>query len=147
MKDIKYRELSINDLDEILDMEKDFHNPWSREAFLIEFDGEFNNSIGLEIDGLFVGYVFYSSYLDEVNINHFVIKKSERKKGYASLIMDELLRIMDPKQLLYLEVSVKNKKAINLYKKYGLEIIQIREDYYGKGQDAYIMQRDRKEDL
>ena len=44
-------------------------------------------------------------------------------------------------QLLYLEVNTENESAINLYKKFGLEIIRTRRDYYGKDQDAYIMQK------
>lgn len=140
MKEI-YRELSIKDIDVLLNFEKNFPNPWSKKAFEIEFDGKFNKTLALEIDGILMAYIFYSEYLDEVNINHFATNPSYRQKGYASKILDKLIEAMS-KQLLYLEVNTSNIKAINLYKKYGLEIIGTRKNYYGEGQDAYIMQKE-----
>lgn len=147
MTKISYRELEEKDIDILLEIEETFPNPWPKEAFFLEFEGQHNKSLGLEIDDELVGYMFYSSYFDEVNINHFAIAKDQRKKGYASLILQELLKKISKKQLLYLEVSTENKAAINLYKKHGLEIVRTRKNYYGQNQDAYIMQKNRKESI
>lgn len=139
MKEI-YKELSIEDIDILLEYEEKFPNPWSKRSFEIEFEGEFNKTLALYIDGVLMSYIFYSEYLDEVNINHFATNPNYTQKGYGSKILDRLIKTMR-NQLLYLEVNTLNIKAINLYKKYGLKIIRIRENYYGKGQDAYIMQK------
>lgn len=147
MKRKIFRSLDEKDIDVLMEIEKSFPNPWPLEAFFIEMEGQYNHSIGLEVDDILVGYLFYSSYPDEININHFAINPDYRRQGYASDIMDYLIEKMTKKQLLYLEVSVDNKPAIKLYEKYGLKIISRRKDYYGQGQDAYIMQRDRKESL
>lgn len=136
-----FRELSISDIDELLEYEKTFPNPWSKKAFEIEFEGEFNKTLAIQKDDTLVAYVFYSEYLDEININHFATNPAYLKKGYASKLLSKLIENMK-NQLLYLEVNTKNEKAINLYKKFGLEIIRTRENYYGNGQDAYIMQRE-----
>ncbi|MFM1515741.1 ribosomal protein S18-alanine N-acetyltransferase [Helcococcus ovis] len=147
MSNREFVEIDEKYIDFLVEMEKDFQNPWPLEGFFLEMENEFTKSIGLCIDGILVGYMFYSEYLDEVNINHFVIDTKYRKKGYASEIMQELLKRINKKQLIYLEVRTDNIAAINLYKKFGLEIINTRKNYYTDGQDAYIMQRDRKEEL
>lgn len=41
--------------------------------------------------------------------------------------------------LITLEVNEKNISAINLYKKYGFQIIGTRKKYYDNNFDAYIM--------
>lgn len=144
MKNKIFRELEDGDIDYLLRVEESFPNPWPREAFFIEMDGEFNKNLALEVDDVLVGYVFYSAYDDEININHFAIDPDHRRKGYASDILNELLSRMKARQLLYLEVNTTNEAAIRLYEKFGLRIISTRKNYYGQGQDAYIMQKDRR---
>lgn len=142
-----FREIDEKDIECLVEIEKAFPNPWPLKAFFLEMEGEFNKSIALCIDDNLIGYIFYSEYLDEININHFVIDPKYRRMGYASEILNKLISGMTNKQLLYLEVHTKNKAAINLYKKHGLRIIRTRKNYYSLGEDAYIMQLDRKEEL
>ncbi len=146
MENKYYRNLEEKDIDTLVEIEKFFPNPWPLEAFFIEFEGENNKTIGLEVDNKLIGYMFYSDYLDEININHFAIHPDFRRRGYASDIMNELIRRMKKKQIIYLEVSTENLAAINLYKKFGLEILYTRKNYYGLGEDAYIMQRGNLQD-
>ncbi|MFM1540994.1 ribosomal protein S18-alanine N-acetyltransferase [Helcococcus ovis] len=147
MSNREFVEIDEKYIDFLVEMEKDFQNPWPLEGFFLEMENEYTRSIGLCIDGILIGYMFYSEYMDEININHFVVDINYRKKGYASEIMQELFNRLTKKQLIYLEVRTDNTAAINLYKKFGLEIINTRKNYYTDGQDAYIMQRDRKEEL
>lgn len=147
MSNREFVEIDEKHIDFLVEMEKDFQNPWPLEGFFLEMENEYTRSIGLCIDGILIGYMFYSEYMDEININHFVVDINYRKKGYASEIMQELFNRLTKKQLIYLEVRTDNTAAINLYKKFGLEIINTRKNYYTDGQDAYIMQRDRKEEL
>ncbi len=137
---IEYRELTKNDIDELLIYEKHFPNPWSKEAFEVEFDSEFNKTLAIVNDNELIAYIFYSEYFDEININHFAVNPIYRRQGYATKLLNKLIETME-NQLLYLEVNTENEAAINLYKKFGLEIIRTRRDYYGKDQDAYIMQK------
>ncbi|MGY3776685.1 ribosomal protein S18-alanine N-acetyltransferase [Helcococcus sueciensis] len=146
MENKYYRNLEEKDIDTLVEIEKFFPNPWPLEAFFIEFEGENNKTIGLEIDNKLIGYMFYNDYLDEININHFAIHPDFRRRGYASDIMNELISRMKKKQIIYLEVSTENLAAINLYKKFGLEILYTRKNYYGLGEDAYIMQRGKLQD-
>lgn len=146
MENKYFRDLEEKDIDRLLEIEKFFPNPWPMEAFFIELEGEDNKTIGLEIDNVLIGYMFYSDYLDEININHFAIHPEYRRRGYASDIMNELNRRIKKNKVIYLEVHTENKAAINLYKKFGLEILYTRKNYYGLEEDAYIMQKGKLED-
>jgi ribosomal-protein-alanine N-acetyltransferase len=42
-------------------------------------------------------------------------------------------------EFLSLEVRISNIPAQNLYKKFGLEIVSVRKDYYSDHEDAYLM--------
>jgi len=66
-----------------------------------------------------------------------VIEKYRRKK-IASILIDKMLEenIND----ISLEVNVNNNEAIQLYKKYGFEIVSKRKNYY-QNEDAYLMIR------
>lgn len=147
MKNKYFREIDEKDIEYLVEIEKAFPNPWPLQAFFLELEDEFNKTLGLCVDDVLVGYVFYSEFLDEININHFAVDPKYRRMGYASEILKKIIKGMSKKQLLYLEVNVENKPAINLYKKHGLEIIRTRKDYYSIGEDAYIMQLDRKEEI
>lgn len=142
-----FREVTKDDIQELLEIEKTFPNPRPKEAFLIEFEGKYNKTLGLEIDYALIGYIFYSEYIDEININHFAIHPDFRRKGYASELMKKLIAKLSNEQIIYLEVNTTNLPAINLYKKFGLYILNTRKNYYSKGQDAYIMQSNRKESI
>ena len=48
--------------------------------------------------------------------------------------MDENLKVIT------LEVATKNIPALNLYEKFGFEVIHVRKNYY-KDDDAYLMSR------
>ncbi len=105
-------------------------------------------------------YIKNSNYLilvnEELNINAFLIvlktfdtweieliyvNEKDRKKGIGTKLLDYFFNNY-PKQnsQIFLEVSVENNNAINLYKKMGFNIISIRKKYYNCI-DAYIMKK------
>ena len=51
-----------------------------------------------------------------------------------------MLTNISPTSTVYLEVSVENQAAIELYEKFGFEKIHTRKNYYGT-EDAYVMER------
>jgi len=84
--------------------------------------------IFLEIDNIIISYLhgsFYENlytsggYIEDI----FVLKKF-RKKGYARLMINYFIKEIKKRKYsqITLEVNVKNKKAINFYKKIGLKL-------------------------
>ena len=76
---------------------------------------------------------------DNIDILSIYVEEKYRKKNLGSSLLEELInnnRYL--KQSIMLEVSTNNTPAINLYKKMGFQIINIRKKYYENG-DAYVM--------
>ena len=81
---------------------------------------------------------------DEIEIISILIDKKFRKIGIGKSLLNKLLSIALKKKIknIFLEVSVENQKAINLYKKFNFIKVGKRENYYlqhGKYIDDDIM--------
>lgn len=88
-------------------------------------------------ENIFAGYLITYDNVDSLDIFEIAVDKNFRKKGLASKLLN---RINDERRIL-LEVSEKNKVAINLYKKNGFKMISRRKNYYLDGSDAIVMIR------
>ena len=92
-----------------------------------------------------VGYLKARVNADEIEIISIVVDKKFRKIGIGKSLLNKLLNIALIKKIqnIFLEVSVENKIAINLYKKFNFIKVGKRKSYYfqnGKYIDADIMQ-------
>ena len=91
-----------------------------------------------------VGYLKARATKDEIEIISILIDKKFRKIGIGKNLLNKLLNIALKKKIqnIFLEVSVENQIAINLYKKFNFIKIGKRKNYYfqnGKYIDADIM--------
>ena len=99
----------------------------------------------LEEDGEAIGYAGMWHIIDEGDINNIGILPDKRRKGYASLLLNELIKYMENEKLacLNLEVRASNAPAIALYKKFGFYEVGVRKNYYQGREDALLLRRDR----
>ena len=91
-----------------------------------------------------VGYLKARVTGDEIEIISILIDKKFRKIGIGKSLLNKLLNIALKKEIknIFLEVSVENQIAINLYKKFNFIKVGKRKNYYfhnGKYIDADIM--------
>lgn len=146
MKDIRFIEGDIYFLDGIMEVEKKcFSTPWSKNMFLSEIYNENTFLYVLLENHTVIGYISLFKVLDEIHINNIAVDPDCQRKGYASLIMEKSIEIA--KELsamcMTLEVRKANTPAIELYKKYGFEILGFRKDYYkNPKEDAIIMTKE-----
>ena len=140
---MKLREMRMEDLDLIASLEADlFKEPWSKEDFQRELDeNEFANYVVAEKDGDIAGYFGLWILFDQAQITTIGTNKKYQRQHVASMMMEEIERmcIEHECEFLSLEVRISNLPAQNLYKKFGLEIISKRENYYADHEDAYLM--------
>ena len=76
-----------------------------------------------------IGFVIFYHIKDEIEIIQIGIIKSCQRKNYGSLIINKIKKLKDLRKI-FLEVSVKNTKAIDFYLKNGFKKIGIRKGYY-----------------
>lgn len=98
---------------------------------------------GYFIENELVGFVHLSISFESVDIVNIVVNPSFRRRGIASILMENILNIYPNCEQLFLEVRVDNLPAINLYNKLGFREINLRKNYYGDV-DALVMERNIK---
>ena len=74
---------------------------------------------------------------------NIAVDPSLRRHGYASALLEEMLRRAGPEQPFTLEVRTSNASAIALYERFGFRSAGTRPRYYhDTGEDAMIMWRE-----
>ena len=123
-------------------VEDDCEKKWSRKDFITFISNQEN--IFILSHPKPVGYLKARVTRDEIEIISILIDKKFRKTGIGKSLLNELLNIALKKkvQKIFLEVSVENIIAINLYKKFNFVKVGKRKHYYfqnGRYIDADIM--------
>ncbi|WP_203364619.1 ribosomal protein S18-alanine N-acetyltransferase [Bacillus sp. REN10] len=144
MVDIAVREMTIDDVEQVYEIEKNsFTVPWTKESFYKEMD---NNLFALyhvaESEGQLIGYCGMWLVLDESQITNIAILPSYRGNGFGEKLLVHVMKAAKAKgaAVMTLEVRVSNTPAQNLYKKLGFQPGGIRKNYYSDNQeDALVM--------
>ncbi len=105
--------------------------------------GPFTNIFVYEIDNNVVGFINYSIMYDRAELNYIFVEKEYRKKNIANELMEFFLQdVIDNKcKNITLEVSEKNNAGIELYKKFGFNVVAKRKKYY-KDADGVLMMKE-----
>ncbi len=139
---ILIRRASREDLEEVLQVEREsFDVPWSKGMFEHEvFREEGLFLVARDRQGL-LGYADVIFILEEGHVANLAVKKDRRREGVATLLVLVMIKASMARGIRFftLEVRRSNQAAINLYHKFGFEIIGERRHYYMDGEDALIM--------
>ncbi|MGM0847370.1 MAG: ribosomal protein S18-alanine N-acetyltransferase [Bacillota bacterium] len=144
MSDYSIRLMSIEDLDDIMEVEKrSFTIPWTRDAFFNEIEtNQFATYIVLEDSDNVIGYCGVWIIVDEAHITNIAVLPSFRGQGLGDKLLKSMIEIAKEMgaRTMTLEVRVSNTPAQSLYKKFGFMEGGIRKNYYSDNQeDALVM--------
>ena len=123
-------------------VEDDYEKKWLKKDFFSFISNQDN--IFILSHPKPVGYLKARVVRDEVEIISILIDKKFRQRGIGKGLLNKLLNIAFKKKIhnIFLEVSVENQIAINLYKKFNFIKVGKRKNYYfqyGRYIDADIM--------
>ena len=148
---IYIRDATIQDLDKIYEIEsKCFEKEhYSKNVLLyLLMNG---SSIGLvaEVKGKIVGFIIgiiEHNFLGRNKVGHIYtidVLPEYRRRGVASKLLEEFERRLKFKRVkeCYLEVSVENRIARKLYKKFGYVEIKRLKNYYANHVDGLLMEK------
>lgn len=125
----------INELGKIL------YDNFEKTYLLNDYINNENYIILVNKDEILNGFLIVYKNIDCYELEIIVVSDLYRKKGIATKLIDYFINNYCKKDdIIFLEVSCENENAINLYKKFDFEIINIRKKYYGNV-DAYIMKK------
>lgn len=91
------------------------------------------------IENKIKGVLVYELIYDRIEIDYIIIDEKYRKQCIGSKLLEYLIKNNDVKNIT-LEVNENNIAAINLYSKYGFEVVAIRKNYY-KSENALLMMK------
>ena len=123
-----------------IDRESLGEESWSEALYKNEIGAPEKNYLVAYSDGKVVGFGGFAQVFDEGHIMNVAVTSEYRRRGIASVILDELIRIGREKgvRAFTLEVRKSNVGAISLYEKKGFTLAGIRKKYYGGKEDACI---------
>lgn len=116
---------------------------WTKEQIAIEIEKENSLFLVAECDGAFAGYLSGEFAADECEISNIAVETDYRRRGVATKLFGEFLRIAAERgaSSVFLLVRDGNVGAVALYTGLGFERVGSRRGYYG-GADALIMRKD-----
>ena len=115
---------------------------WPNSMIYKEFKLNLSKSFVLENNNQVVGYVMLRKADSEIDIINFAIDVDFHRMGYGSLLMNEILKTFNKSHKIFIEVSINNLAARNLYNKFEFKDISIRKNYYNYNEDAVVMIRE-----
>ncbi len=133
MQYLSVREIRTEDLDTVTAIESlSFSRPWTRNMFYQEMGNPRSIIRVAELNGNIIGYVCASFVLDEGHILDIAVNSLYRKKGIATVLVNDVLSNLRKFGIkrIFLEVRVSNRSALSFYEKIGFESIGSRKDYY-----------------
>jgi ribosomal-protein-alanine N-acetyltransferase len=146
---LEIRPLSVGDLDAVGEIEQvSMPAPWSPAMFAGEIAKPSSVCLGAweaEPGHRLVGYVIVSRYVDAWHVMNLVVAESNRRRGVATALLDEVFgRTRDAgRRGFTLEVRASNDAALQLYETMGFRRQGVRRGYYTDNrEDAVIMWRD-----
>ena len=138
---IKIENMTLEHLELIKDnLQDEFDDFWTSNILKSELENVNSSYIVAKENNKVIGFAGIIDLLDDAEITNIVIKKSERKKGIGSLLLEKLIEMAKElnKSSISLEVNENNIPAKSLYEKYGFKVVGIRKKYYLGKDDAII---------
>ena len=127
------REMDVDDLERIVELEKDlFTSPWNKDDFIYELnENPFSYNYVL-LENEIIGYIGLWINYDNASITTIGVDKRYQGRGYSEVLMDQVIDLVNENKCINmsLEVRVSNNKAIHLYEKYGFKKVALRKNYY-----------------
>ncbi|MBR5430257.1 MAG: ribosomal protein S18-alanine N-acetyltransferase [Firmicutes bacterium] len=144
MEDYRVRQLTVDDLDELLRLEEAcFSSPWSRESYRRELtENNLAHYWGVFAGGELIGFAGYWLILDEGHITNVAVAPDRRNQGVGRFLVQGVINgcLAGGGRFLTLEVRASNAPALHLYEKMGFVSSGVRPKYYDDPkEDAVIM--------
>ena len=145
--EIEFERMQEIDLQQVMVIEEEaFPDPWHISFFKRELRKR-KKATQLYVtrkNEKVIGYIVFYIAGDECHILNIAVEIKYRRHGVGKFLIESALEIIRKKDVnnVYLEVSVNNTAALELYKKYKFQVLGVRKRYYSNGDDAYVLRKE-----
>ncbi|MEW6584223.1 MAG: ribosomal protein S18-alanine N-acetyltransferase [Nitrospirota bacterium] len=136
------RDMQDDDIPSIMGIEETaFSSPWPAEAFVGEIYKKYSCSKVAVFEGSIIGYICTSHHFHEANILDLAVHPDHRRRGVATLLMNEAIKELKTKGcvFLYLKVRVSNTGARKFYESFEFKVEGFRKKYYDDPEEDALM--------
>ena len=130
---LEVSEMAGRDLDRIMELEHvAFTCPWTRGMYERELEKEESCYLTIREGGTIIAYGGVLLLLEEAHVMTMAVMHECRRRGVATRLLLEMINSAEAMgaRFVTLEVRVSNQPAIELYKKFGFQIMGERKRYY-----------------
>ena len=142
---VTVRTMNLSDVDAVFKLEKKiFSDPWGRDAFVEQVEGENWGGFVAESQSEIIGYACYFIASTESHLTNIAVVENFRRKSVAKLLLDNILEVVEQHRCEYLllEVRPSNVSAISFYERHDFKLLYRRPNYYHSPvEDALVMVR------
>lgn len=135
-------EMTLADYEVIKDkLHEEYDEFWTESILKKELEDLNSKYIVIKKDKEILGFAGIWKSPVDCQITNIVVKKTCRKQGIGSLLLERLIEIAKNTdfEVIGLEVNENNISAIKLYEKYGFQRVGIRKKYYNNIDNAILM--------
>ena len=141
--ELRFRLLTTADIPVVMQLERSAHShPWRQSSFENCVNGR-QKCWMAEHRGDLVGYVVVTHGGGDAELLNISVAPKFQRKGIGSCLLQYAVNYVKPHaDMLFLEVRVSNRKAIELYAKEGFFEVGVRKNYYptvNGNEDALLM--------
>ncbi len=140
--EVKYFELTYDDIAKVSQMEKAyFGQPWSEASIAHYMEMGNNVFVVAKANQEVIGYAAVMCVLDEGNLVSIAVEESFREMGIATELLDIAYDMAQERGVasINLEVRESNEAAICLYERDGFEKIGRRKNFYSNPKEDAIL--------
>jgi [ribosomal protein S18]-alanine N-acetyltransferase len=139
--------MHVTGLDEVMAIERvAYEFPWTRGNFIDSLHAGYEARVLVD-DGQpgLLGYFVALPGVDEMHLLNLTVAPARQGRGHARLMLDALVDLCRERNArqLWLEVRETNRRARELYVRFGFQHVGARRGYYparaGKREDAVVM--------
>lgn len=140
---LQLRLLSVEDIPAVMQIERSVHShPWRQSSFEDCLKGRQRCWLAYSRDVL-IGYVVVAHGGGDAELLNIVVAQGYQRKGIGCCLLQHAVNcVKEHADMLFLEVRVSNRKAIELYAKEGFFEVGQRKNYYPTAngyEDALLM--------
>ena len=135
-------EMTLADYEIIKDkLQEEYDDFWTESILKKELEDVNSEYIVIKSNEDILGFAGIWKSPVDCQITNIVVKKTCRKQGIGSLLLEKLIEIAKTTsfEMVGLEVNENNISAIKLYEKYGFQKVGVRKKYYNNTDNAILM--------
>jgi len=129
--------LTVSDLQDLLAIEQGaYSHPWTRGNFVDALAAGYQAQ-GLWLDDALAGYYIAMRGVDETHLLNITVAPALQGRGWGRYLLDALVEWSRTQSAVWvwLEVRESNRRAQQLYERYGFARVGLRKGYYPAGRE------------